>query len=138
MVNTSLEDAKAAGSDYLSFFDLVQTSTIDHDAIQTGQQVTLQVDQGTVYHIPFTAKAGQYASALAVARSGSVDPLMVLVDPDGGALAGDDDSGGNTDALILNYEIPEDGEYALLIGHSLGGFSGTVQIRIQVGDEPVQ
>lgn len=138
MVNTGLADAKAAGSDYLSFFDLIQTDTIDHDAIETGQQITLQVDQGTVYHVPFTAKAGQYASALAVARSSSIDPLMVLVAPDGGALAGDDDSGGNTDALILNFEIPEDGQYTLLIGHSLGGSQGAVQIRLQVDDEPIQ
>ncbi len=138
MVNSGLADAKAAGSDYLNFFDLVQTSTVDHAAIETGQQVTLQVDQGVVYHVPFTAKAGQYASALAVARSGSVDPLLVLLDSTGEALAGDDDSGGNSDALILNYEIPADGEYTLAIGHSLGGFTGSVQIQIQVSDQPAQ
>jgi tetratricopeptide (TPR) repeat protein len=138
LVNSGLADVQAAGSDYLSFLGLVQTNSIDRDAIETGQQVSLQVDRGTVYHIPFTAKAGQYASALAVASAGSVDPLMVLLDPDGGALAGDDDGGGNTAALILNYEIPEDGEYSLVIGHSLGGFSGTIALQIQVSDEPAQ
>ena len=49
---------------------------------------------------------------------------MVLVDATGTPLAGDDDSGGSVNALILNYVLPADGQYSLVVGHSLGGFTG--------------
>ena len=88
--------------------------------------------------LPFTAKAKQYVSALAVARSGDVDPLLVLIDGQSKALAGDDDGGGNSNALILNYQVAADGNYALVVGHSLGGYTGTVLIQFQISDTPAQ
>ncbi len=137
-INLDVQNTQAAGADFLSFFSLIQATPTPHAELQSGQTTTLAVDQGVVFHVPFQAKKGQYASALAVARSGDVDPLMVLVDPRGQALAGDDDSGGSSNALILNYVIPADGEYALEIGHSLGGFTGSVLVQLQVSDEPAQ
>ena len=136
--NLGLHDAKSAGADYLSFFKAIQPNPTAHAPIQSGQAVTLQIDQGVVIGLPFTAKAKQYISALAVARSGTVDPLLVLVDPQGNPLAGDDDSGGNSNALILNYQVAADGDYTLVVGHSLGGYTGTVLLQFQVSDTPAQ
>lgn len=137
-INLDAQDTQAAGGDFLNFFNLIQPTPTAHAALQSGQAITLSVAQGVVFRVPFEAKKGQYASALAAVRSGDVDPLLVLLDPRGQALAGDDDSGGGSNALILNYVIPADGEYALAVGHSLGGFTGTVLLQLQVSDEPAQ
>jgi len=138
VADTGLKDVQAAGADYVDFFNAIQPHPTIHDPIQTGQVITLQVDQGVVTVLPFTAKAKQYVSALAVARSGSVDPLLALIDSTGKPLTGDDDSGGNSNALILNYQVPADGNYGLIVGHSLGGFTGTVLVQFQVSDTPAQ
>jgi tetratricopeptide (TPR) repeat protein len=137
-VQASLKDAKSAGADYLHFFSMIQPNPTVHAPLQSGQAVTLSIDQGVVIQLPFQAKKGQYASALASARSGDVDPLMVLIDSKGNALTGDDDSAGGVDALILNYVIPADGVYAFDVGHSLGGYTGSVQLQFQVSDTPAQ
>lgn len=138
LINTQLADTQASGADYLQFFNLIQASPVRHAEIQSGQQVSLSVDQGVLFVLPFTAKAGQYASALAISRSGNVDPLMVLIDAQGNPLAGDDDGGGSTNALILDYLIETDGQYNLLVGHSLGGYTGQVALQIQLSDSPSQ
>ena len=134
LVNTALDDRPAAGADYLQFFNLTETSTINSDVLNSGQSLSIQVDRGVVHRIPFMAKAGQFMSALAAASSASIDPLMVLVDSQGDALTGDDDSGRNGSALIIDYQIPADGEYTLVVGHSLGGFTGDVVISLQISD----
>src|SRR5664279_1408774 len=137
-INNGLHDSKSTAADYLHFFSLIQPNPTQHAPINSGDVVTLQVDQGVFFIVPFTVKARQYVSALAAARTGSVDPLMVLIDPTGKPLAGDDDSGGNVNALILNYIAPADGQYALVVGHSLGGVTGTVLVQLQITDTPAQ
>ncbi|MEO8397682.1 MAG: hypothetical protein ABI700_32105, partial [Chloroflexota bacterium] len=109
--NAGLHNPTGTAADYLDFFNAISPNPTIHDPIQSGQVVTLQVDQGVVTVLPFAAKANQYISALAVARSGSVDPLLALIDSKGTALAGDDDGGGNSNALILNYQVAADGNY---------------------------
>ncbi|MBI1256606.1 MAG: hypothetical protein GC204_03985 [Chloroflexi bacterium] len=135
---TGLKNLTAAATDYLNFFNVIQPNPTIHAAIQSGDVVTLQIDQGVVELLPFAVKAHQYVSALAVARSGNVDPLLVLIDAQSHALAGDDNGGGNSNALILNYQVAADGNYALVVGHSLNGFTGTVLVQFQISDQPVQ
>ena len=134
-LNTAVQNLQGAGADYLDFFNLVSEPQ-DGAEIKTGQAITLPVEQGVVYRVPFVGKAGQFASARATGESDSIDPLMVLLDPDGNALAGDDDGGGNLTALIFDYELPEDGRYTLLVGHSFGGFTGNVRVQLQISDAP--
>ncbi len=138
VVHTALDDAPATGADYLQYLSIIQTAAPNRGTIQTGQAVSLPMDRGVIYLLSFTATAGQYASALAVARTGDVDPLMVLLDGQGNPLSGDDDSGSNGSALILNYKIPTDGQYALVVGHSLGGYTGTILLQFQLSDQPAQ
>ena len=138
LIHTALKDPESSGKDYLQFFSMIQNGQIHQQPLQSGQSTSLQIDQGVLYELPFTATAGQYASAIAVARTGNVDPLMVLIDSQGNPLYGDDDSGSNGAALILNYKVPADGQYALIVGHSLGGTTGTVLVQLQVSDTPQQ
>ena len=134
-INTANSDFQAAGADYLDFFNLMN-SPRDGIELRTGQAVTLPVDRGVVYRVPFEAREGQFASARAAGETNSVDPLMVLLDPDGNALTGDDDGGGNLTALIFDYPIPEDGQYTLMVGHSNGGFTGNVNLQLRLTDTP--
>ena len=134
-LNTAVRNVQAAGDDYLDFFNLIADPQ-DGAELKTGQAITLPVDRGVVYRVPFVAKAGQFASMRAVGESNAVDPLMVLLDPDGNALVGDDDSGGDFSAMIFDYEIPEDGRYTLMVGHSFSGFTGNVQVLLRITDEP--
>ena len=136
--HSGLKNLTAAASDYLNFFNVIQPNPTIHAPIQSGDVVTLQIDQGVVEVLPFAVKAHQYVSALAVARSGNVDPLLALIDSQGNALAGDDNGGGNTNALILNYQVAADGNYGLIVGHSINGFTGTVLVQFQISDQPVQ
>jgi hypothetical protein len=47
-------------------------------------------------------------------------------------LIADDDSGGNMNAAITNYELPQEGEYTLIIGHAAGMQDTPGDIRISV------
>ncbi|MEP7293768.1 MAG: hypothetical protein ABI835_18415, partial [Chloroflexota bacterium] len=134
-LNASLLDLPAAGADYLDFFNLMSPPRVI-PALQSGQALVMPMERGVVYSVPFTAQAGQFASAQAIGETSTIDPLMVLIDPAGNPLIGDDDGGGNLSALIFDYPIPEDGEYTLLVGHSLSGFTGNVRVQLRITDEP--
>ncbi|HVU10641.1 MAG TPA: tetratricopeptide repeat protein [Phototrophicaceae bacterium] len=138
LIHTQMNDPKSSGADYLQFFSLIKSGSVQTGQIQSGQSVSLNVDQGVIYQLQFTANAGQYISALAVARTGNVDPLMVLIDNQGNPLYGDDDSGSNGGSLILNYPVTANGSYSLLVSHSLGGYQGSVLVQLQVSDTPQQ
>src|SRR5690606_21795338 len=130
----------AAAADYLTFINLIEQQSVEGRALEPGQFVTGQMAQGIVIRLPVVAEAGQFLSAVATSARQDVelDALIVIIDPDGEPVAGDDDSGGGGTALIRNYEIPVDGTYMLLVTHSLGQSSGEVAIGIELTDEPIQ
>lgn len=131
-------DPQAAGADYLDFFSLIQPQPTENDMLESGAAVLLPMGRAVVHQIPFRAKAGQYISARADGDAQTVDPLLVLVAPDGTALAGDDDAGGGLSSLIVNIPVEADGEYLLVLGHAAGGFTGNVQVQLLVSDDPLE
>lgn len=131
-------DTQAAGADYLQFFSLIQPAPTQNETLQSGAAVLLPMGRAVVHQIPFRAKAGQYISARADGDAQTIDPLLVLVAPDGTALAGDDDAGGGLSSLIVNIPAEADGEYMLVLGHAAGGFTGNVQVQLLVSDDPIQ
>ena len=64
----------------------------------------------------FLAESGDYISVLV--SSDQFDAYLELFGPDGELLTDDDDSGGGLNAALLDFAIPEDGEYALAISSS--------------------
>lgn len=137
-INAENSDQQAAGADYLDFFNLIQPEPLESEELKSGEGAILSMDRAVVYHIPFRAEEGQFVSARVDGDTETVDPLMVMVAPDGGALAGDDDQGGNLSALLVNVPVPDDGEYRLVIGHAAGGFTGRVQVQLLITDEPLE
>ena len=53
------------------------------------------------------------------------------MDSDGIALTGDDDGGGELDALISDFELAEDGLYTALLSHANGGYEGKIRVSLR-------
>jgi Tfp pilus assembly protein PilF len=125
---------QAAGQD---FFDRITThgaETIEI-ASEMGAQLDIDMAYRRVYAISFEGQAGQEVTISARDFGGTfIDPLIAVVDPNGVAIAGDDDFGGALDSEIDNFELPEDGTYTLYVSHAEGGynfgFQGIVRVNI--------
>lgn len=79
-------------------------------------------EPSTVYR--FTGQAGDVVAISA--ESGDFDTYLTLSQPDAGALAEDDDSGGNLNSLIGPYTLPTTGDYYVsvrAIDSSTGAFT---------------
>jgi tetratricopeptide (TPR) repeat protein len=126
-------DADAA-SNFLSYINGIRYNTFNR-VLAVNDTMYVLLGTGDVYHIRFTAEAGQYLkfSAYAAFDNLPLDPLIVLLSPNGTALAGNDDqiNGDVFSALIKDFEVPEAGEYTLLLTHAGGLTDGTVAVSIQ-------
>ncbi|MBN1286935.1 MAG: PPC domain-containing protein [Anaerolineae bacterium] len=80
---------------------MIVGETVTAEIVQPGQQ-----DAWT-----FAGQAGDVVSVLM--QSGQIDAVLALYGPGGDELAHDDDSGGNSNALIYGYTLPEDGAYTI-------------------------
>jgi Tfp pilus assembly protein PilF len=121
-----------AGADFLQWVRSISVNVNEDHQLSIGQSVQLTLEEGLVYFVPFQASAGQIINIEATtAPDAGVDPLLVLVNgEDGAPLAGDDDGGGDFNAAILNFTIPADGVYAVVLTHSGGGTDGPVVLKL--------
>ncbi len=136
-LNASVENVTEAAGDYLAWMVLNRTqSYAAPEPVTDSQAFTVEMEAGWVYQIPFTASAGQTINIAANGSPGEppVDPLLVILDTGGDPLVGDDDSGENMNAAILDYTIPADGEYTLLVGHAAGGGVGNINVLVDLGE----
>ncbi|MBZ0279001.1 MAG: tetratricopeptide repeat protein, partial [Anaerolineae bacterium] len=133
----TLED-DAAYADFATYISLVQTHTITKTEAEIAADNPLTMEEGLVYQVTFTAQFGQIVSASAqVIGNAELDPLMVILDSAGNAVAGDDDSGLNLDAVIRQFSPSVTDTYTLLVGHADGGSSGQFNLTLQIGGEPL-
>lgn len=75
----------------------------------------------------FEGVAGDVVTVSMVATSGRLDTALALLDPQGFRLADNDDAiaGENTDSLIREHVLLEDGRYYVLATHYGMGYGGT-------------
>lgn len=92
-------------------------------------------DPYTEHIYTFEARANAYAQITLQRTSGTVDPLLTLLAPDGSALAIDDNSGGGRTAR-LNVRLPQAGRYGLQVYGK--GFGGTYELRLILSDTPFE
>ena len=110
---------------------LLERETIELE-IDLGESFTVEMAQGLVARLRFDGKAGQQVTIAARDFLGTgVDPLLVLLDSDGLALTGDDDGGGELDALISGFELPADGVYTAALSHANGGYKGKIRVSLR-------
>jgi tetratricopeptide (TPR) repeat protein len=124
-------DAVAAGQDFLERMRLLETEAIDLQ-IDARTPVDVELGYGTVARLTFEGQAGQTVTIAARDRDlVRVDPLLTLLGPDGAVLAGDDDFGGELDALVDAFTLPADGTYTIVVSHANGGFTGPVRVTLR-------
>jgi hypothetical protein len=69
------------------------------------------------------------------ATSGTLDTTLYLISPSGQLIAENDDAvpGENTNSLIADFTLPEDGQYAIIVTHYgalYGGTTGTYTLTL--------
>jgi tetratricopeptide (TPR) repeat protein len=129
----------AAAQDYLDWinaFPVQQTALTE--PLTPGEPIFLPIDQGWSYTIPLEGRAGDtyVITADAAVVDSWVDPLLVILDPQGTPIHGDDDGGGggerrrNSRVVIT---LPEDGTYTILVGHAGDPSPGEIRVTLQIG-----
>ncbi|MFQ3566257.1 MAG: hypothetical protein SNJ59_04600 [Aggregatilineales bacterium] len=132
-VNIELERWADAADDYFAYITTNEARRIRAERPLISEQLQfIELQRGTVHEFRFEGRRGQIATFVAQRRpSDSVDPLLVLLGPDGRAIAADDDSAGDMNAAV-RLTLPFDGAYTLLVSHSLGGSTGAVAVGVLV------
>lgn len=82
----------------------------------------------------FTGQAGDIVSVAMNATSGSLDPLLLVVDPNGGVIAFNDDAAdGVTNSLVANLSLVLSGQYTVVAtryGQEIGGTEGDYELTL--------
>jgi hypothetical protein len=110
-----------------------------------GETVTVEMAEGRVYRMPFTAEAGQKIRVSAMGQGDEiVDPLVVVVDKYNQPVVSNDDIivNGNLMSMssyIDSFTIPthancygRSNEYTLIVSHAGGGSNGLIDVTLDV------
>lgn len=84
----------------------------------------------------YDGMAGQIITLELSRLSGTLDPVLTLFDPEGNAMAMDDDSGNNTDARLSNIRLTQNGTYSVQ-AHGTGLF-GEYLLRLRTDVQPLE
>lgn len=118
-----------AGEDFLRRITLLEDTTRERAQIENGG--ISNMDYGVVDEMPMTCPVGSRATIRVVdVDEVIVDALIVVLDPQGRAIAGDDDFGmgpAGLDSLISDLPITDEGTYTVIISHANGGYTGRLQ-----------
>ena len=127
----------ASAADYYRYAMMNRSRTLFHAELEGDSSFEVPMREGWVYSVPFDAVHGQTLDiSVATIEPGFVDPLIILIGPEGEALTGDDDISLNEyDAVISNYPVSKSGQYTLLISHAEGGSNGTLKVDLDVTEQ---
>jgi hypothetical protein len=98
------------------------------------QTVVETLDVGARHHWLFEGKEGDIVSISMTAIDEDMDTYLVLFDPSGEQLTTDDDSGGNSNAAILEFALPRTGTYRVVAR----GYNEEQQGRYELALEMVE
>ena len=127
-------DGPAAAAAYLQWLQLIQRELFEGpDIFAAGGETTVPMQPGRAYSFTFDGVAGDTlrASAISVVAE-QVDALLVLTNAAGAALIADDDGAGAMDSRIVDYVLPEDGVYHLLLGHAGRDALGDLRVTLSL------
>ncbi len=132
----AMGDTQASAADYYRYAMLNRSRTLFHAELEGDSTFELPMREGWVYSIPFEASRNQVLNVdVSTVAPGFVDPLIILIGPDGQALTGDDDiSRSEYDATIVDYKAPKSGQYTLVVSHAEGGANGTIKVDVNVAN----
>jgi tetratricopeptide (TPR) repeat protein len=129
----ALNNPPEAAADYLSWISSQQPQETSGQPISASTQFRVTMAAAKAFVVPVNLKKGQKLSVAAAHVNGTVDPLLVLLDPNNQPLvANDDTSATNQNSLISNFAAPADGQYILVISYAGGGTDGQVAVQIRI------
>lgn len=94
-------------------------------------------DAASVSYYRFAGKATDRVTVDMINRSGDLDPFVILADSDLNELAANDNVSNTRDARIVQYQLPEDGDYIIIAtraGLVNGTTSGGFDVVLTVGE----
>lgn len=103
---------------------------------ENGVEQMLKMGEGNIFAYTIDAEMGQSLSVTAESDLlDVVDPLVVILDPYGTPVLGEDDLNNGhiirtMDSYISAYSVPTSGEYTVLVSHAGGGSYGRVDVTI--------
>jgi len=128
LFNAQKGDTLAAATDYLDYATLIGTDVRETDPLTPNEPRLLEFAEGRVYFIPVTVESAQQLSVIATpAENSQVDPLVILLAPDGTPiLANDNVSNNDSSALIENFQPAQTGRYTIVVTYAGETTTGTV------------
>lgn len=130
--------------DYNTFMNREGTQHINASIHFDEYNVEVPMAVNRVYEFTFYAEAGSVLDVAAIGAEGfgpeAVDPLLVLVGPDGEVVAGDDDTLRQDGSLVNVFptleevELDTTGHYVLRLSHAGGQKYGTVNLDFNVSE----
>ncbi len=126
-----------ATADYWQWVELNTTESGSADRVKLGQtpfKTSVTMTKGYRYDIPFEASAGQRLQAQATAaEDAAVDPLLMLLDPQGKPIMVNDDiSQEDTNAAITDYVLPANGTYTLVVTHTSSASEDDIDVTLDL------
>lgn len=136
-VNLILGNAEAAAQDFAASVNVKTIEIVEVAPLVAGESAALLMTLGKSFHLPFEAQADQRVSIHVVSTTpGEVDPVVMLLSPEGAPLAFNDDAGDDTlDAGIDAYMLPENGTYTIVVSHANSGSEGALTALLTFGDK---
>ena len=130
----NMGDSEASAADYFQYAMRNRSRTLFHAELDGSSNFQLPMREGWVYSIPFDAVRGQELDIkVATGEPGFVDPLIILIGPNGKPLIGDDDiSSSEYDSTISDFRLPKTGEYTLVVSHAEGGSNGLINVDVEL------
>ncbi len=134
----NMGESAASAADYFQYAMRNRSRTLFHAELEDSSNFQLPMREGWVYSIPFDGVRGQELDiTVATGEPGFVDPLIILIGPNGKPLIGDDDiSSSEYDSTISDFRLPKTGEYTLVISHAEGGSNGLINVDVEVTQPP--
>ncbi len=135
LVQQKLGDEQASASDYLTWIkaNINQDDQKNNLDIRPGESQVVPMAKGQVYIFVFAGHAGEKITlSTSTQKDQQIDSLLILADNKLNPLTADDDSGGNMNAAITNYVLPQDGSYAVILSHAGGNTNGNVRLLLTI------
>jgi tetratricopeptide (TPR) repeat protein len=131
-----------AGADFMEWADRIESETIDGGLLTLSETQVIEMAQGSVFRFQFEGEAGDHlqVSAVSTIPSMEIDSLIIILDSDGNPLTGEDDDvpyegfdddDYDLDAVIEDFEVPDDGTYTLVVTHAGGNNTGEVNVLVE-------
>ncbi|MBN1954726.1 MAG: PPC domain-containing protein [Anaerolineae bacterium] len=122
---------RAYGSDVGEYELTLEQVEIELQTIAYDQTVRDELERaGARDYWVFAGEEGDIVRISMVGLGDFLDTYLELYGPDGSLLIADDDGGGDLSALILDFSLPQSGDYRI-VARAYGSYSGEYELTLR-------